>query len=66
MKWKITKGKPIIATLSAIRKFSMAPFTEFMVPKDGRATAYVCTNFVCKLPTTDVSQMLANLQVKSD
>ena len=44
----------------------MSPYTEFMVPKDGRATAYVCSNFVCKLPTTDVSQMLANLQVKSD
>ena len=44
----------------------MAPYTEFMVPKDGRATAYVCSNFVCKLPTTDISQMLANLQVKSD
>jgi uncharacterized protein YyaL (SSP411 family) len=40
----------------------MAPYTEFMVSKDGRATAYVCTNFVCKLPTTDISQMLANLQ----
>jgi uncharacterized protein YyaL (SSP411 family) len=44
----------------------MAPYTEFMVPKNGRATAYVCTNFVCKLPTTDISQMLANLMVKSD
>jgi uncharacterized protein YyaL (SSP411 family) len=33
-----------------------------MVSKDGRATAYVCTNFVCKLPTTDISKMLANLQ----
>jgi hypothetical protein len=42
----------------------LAPYTEFMVAKNGRATAYVCTNFVCKLPTTDVSQMLANLQVK--
>jgi hypothetical protein len=41
----------------------MAPYTEFMIPKDRRATAYVCTNFVCKLPTTDISQMLANLQV---
>jgi uncharacterized protein YyaL (SSP411 family) len=40
----------------------MAPYTEFMVSKDGRATAYVCTNFVCKLPTTDISKMLANLQ----
>ena len=44
----------------------MAPYTEFMVPKDGRVTASVCTNFVCKLPTTDISQMLANLHVKSD
>ena len=41
----------------------MAPYTEFMVPRDGMATAYVCTNFVCQLPTTDVSQMLANLKM---
>jgi uncharacterized protein YyaL (SSP411 family) len=40
----------------------LAPYTEYMVPKDGKATAYVCTNFICKLPTTDISQMLANLQ----
>ena len=40
----------------------MAPFTRFMEPYDGRATAYVCTDFVCRLPTTDISQMLANLQ----
>jgi hypothetical protein len=43
----------------------MAPYTEFMVPKNGRATAYVCTEFVCKLPTTEISQMLANLQPPS-
>ena len=40
----------------------LAPETKAMVAKNGRATAYVCTNFICKLPTTDVSQMLANLQ----
>ena len=40
----------------------LAPYTEFMIAKNGRATAYVCTNFICKLPTTDISQMLANLQ----
>lgn len=39
----------------------MAPYTQFMVQKDGKATAYVCTNFICKLPTTEISQMLANL-----
>ena len=39
--------------------------TEFMkgvTPLDGRATAYVCENFVCQLPTTDPSvltQMLS-------
>jgi len=35
-----------------------------MVPIGGKANAYVCMNFVCQLPTTDVSQLLANLQVK--
>ena len=42
----------------------LAPYTEYMVSRDGKATAYVCTNFVCKLPTTDISQMLANLRLK--
>ena len=40
----------------------LAPYTEFMVAKNGRATAYVCTDFICKMPTTDISQMLANLK----
>jgi uncharacterized protein YyaL (SSP411 family) len=40
----------------------LAPYTEFMGAQNGRATAYVCTDFICKLPTTDISQMLANLQ----
>ena len=48
---------------AAAEIIGMAPYTEFMVPKDGRATAYVCTKFVCKLPTNDIAQMLANLQV---
>ncbi|MGH9787144.1 MAG: thioredoxin domain-containing protein, partial [Candidatus Acidiferrales bacterium] len=29
------------------------PFVKFVTRKDGRATAYVCENYVCKLPTTD-------------
>jgi uncharacterized protein YyaL (SSP411 family) len=44
----------------------LMPYTEYMVPIDGKATAYVCMNFVCQLPTTSVSQMLANLQVNKD
>jgi uncharacterized protein YyaL (SSP411 family) len=50
--------------MEAAEIIRMAPYTEFMVPKEGKATAYVCTDFVCKLPTTNISQMLANLQVK--
>ena len=53
--------KITILTAAIVR---MAPYTKFMAPKGGKATAYVCTDFVCKLPTTEISQMLANLQVK--
>ena len=29
------------------------PFVEFMRQKDGKATAYICEDYVCKLPTAD-------------
>jgi len=29
---------------------------------DGKATAYVCENFTCRLPTTEVEQLAALLQ----
>ncbi len=40
----------------------LAPFTESYEQIDGQATAYVCQNFECKLPTTDpgkLSELLA-------
>jgi hypothetical protein len=40
----------------------IAPFTRSMVTRDGLATAYVCQNFACRLPTTSVEQMLKSLQ----
>ncbi len=36
------------------------PFIEFVRQKDGRATAYICENYVCKLPTAD-PQVVARL-----
>ena len=41
---------------------SIAPFTRSMVTKNGQATAYVCQDFACKLPTTSLDQMLLNLK----
>jgi len=39
----------------------IAPFTRGQKPLAGTATAYVCTNFACKLPTTDPKQVRALL-----
>ena len=38
------------------------PFTEAMTMVDGKATAYVCTNFSCLEPTTDPVRFEAQLQ----
>ena len=39
----------------------IAPYTRSMVARNGQATAYVCQEFACKLPTTSIEQMLGNL-----
>ncbi len=36
----------------------LAPYTENQVPIDGQATAYVCQNYACKLPTGSISKMI--------
>jgi uncharacterized protein YyaL (SSP411 family) len=36
----------------------LAPFVGPMGAVDGRATAYVCTDYNCKQPTTDPAKML--------
>ncbi len=39
----------------------MAQFTENFESIDGKPTAYVCSNFQCELPTTEVEKMLSLL-----
>lgn len=41
----------------------LAPYTATQRTVSGKATAYVCQNFVCDRPTTDVEKMLSNLGV---
>ena len=40
----------------------LAEYTQFHYALDGKATAYVCQNFECELPTTDVATMLELLE----
>jgi uncharacterized protein YyaL (SSP411 family) len=40
----------------------IAPFTREHLPVDGKATAYVCRNNSCGMPTTDIDEMLRMLQ----
>lgn len=40
-----------------------ASFLKFMSALDGKATAYVCTDFKCEFPTTSVDIMLDALQI---
>jgi len=42
----------------------LAEFTKSQLSIDGRATAYVCMNYNCKLPTTDINKMLELLNVR--
>jgi len=38
----------------------IAPYTEEQRAIGGKATAYVCTNYTCKLPTTDPGRVWGN------
>jgi hypothetical protein len=40
----------------------LAPFTAQHTPVDGKATAYVCVEGACKMPTSDINEMLALME----
>ncbi len=44
----------------------LAPYAEHPYSFDGKATAYVCTNHLCKRPTTDIGEMLELLHAAPD
>lgn len=39
----------------------LAPYTKTQSSLGGKATAYVCSNFTCQRPTTDIKKMLESL-----
>jgi len=42
---------------------NLATYTKMQVPMEGKATAYVCQNYECQLPTTEINEMLKLLDV---
>jgi uncharacterized protein YyaL (SSP411 family) len=42
----------------------VAPFTKSQTAPEGKATAYVCREYNCKLPTADIMKMLEPLKVR--
>ena len=56
---KIVVLRPIDMELPPIDDISK--FTKYHSSIDGKATAYVCHNYSCQLPTTDISIMLGLL-----
>ena len=54
-------GAPAAEASAAAALAETAPFTAPHDLLDGKATAYVCTGFACRRPTTDVSEMLKQL-----
>ena len=43
----------------------LAPFTKYHDTVEGKATAHVCINYNCKLPTTEANQLLKLLGIES-
>lgn len=41
----------------------LATYTKDQVPIEGKSTVYVCRNYECQLPTTEVNEMLKMLNV---
>lgn len=60
---KVVVFRPDEATPEVV---AVSPFTKDMTSIHGKATAYVCRNFTCNLPTTDVNTMLEQLTEQQD
>tara|TARA_R110002096_G_scaffold18401_19_gene62730 strand:+ start:543 stop:2744 length:2202 start_codon:yes stop_codon:yes gene_type:complete len=43
----------------------LSAFTKTQVSQNGKATAYVCRQFACKMPTTDVEEMITSLKIEA-
>ena len=59
---RASAGKPVVPVVDVVPVVASLPWLRAMTMKDGRATAYVCQDFVCQSPTTDPEQLRAQLE----
>jgi len=52
----------LLASLETAGLAEVVPFVRDYRPQDGRPTAYVCENFACRAPITDVAALAAVLE----
>lgn len=57
---KVTLFRPLGNQKPSITE--LAEFTESQTSIEGKATAYVCKNYTCSAPTTDINKMLTLLK----
>jgi len=48
--------------MSLIRSPTLIPNIKSNVKIDGKATAYICKNFVCSKPTVDIDEFIELLK----
>jgi uncharacterized protein YyaL (SSP411 family) len=48
------------------RLAKLAPFVAPLAAKNGKATAYVCVDYACRLPTTDLAAFAAQLEERGE
>ncbi len=59
--YKVVLLKPADQETADITR--IAEYTEYHSSFDGKATAYVCLDFACKMPVTNTAEMLKLLNV---
>ncbi len=48
-------------TSSSSELAAIAPYTESLAMRNGKATAYICSNFACSAPTNEVEEIIKQL-----
>jgi uncharacterized protein YyaL (SSP411 family) len=57
---KVVLFRPALEILPDIER--IAPFLKSQLSIGSKATAYVCSNYSCQLPTNDINKMIALLK----